>query len=244
MFNHIKNDYISWIALIGMILLVLEVTFFNEGLIFSLLASGAMIYFGRSLMPKLKGKVLFWGGLFFFLSSVFSMITFRFFLLAVLIYIVYQYAQSKKHPERIAPIFEEPIIETPIETLVDKQPLFKNKIFGQQGTPQHTYEWDDVNIQTGIGDSVIDLSLTVLPKGETVIFIRKIIGNIHVFVPHDVEVTIRHSSMVGSTRVFDFEEEKVFNQSLYIQTPGYELADRKVKIFTSSVAGNLEVKRI
>ena len=245
MFNNFKSDYISWIVLIGLVLLLLEVSFFNEGLIFSLLASGAMVYFGRSLMPRMTGKILFWAGLFFFLSSVFSMMTFRFFLLAALIYIVYQYGKSKKKPEVIVPILEEPAsAEAPKETVVQKQPLFENRMFGHQATPPHPYEWNDVNIQTGIGDTVIDLSLTVLPKGETVIFIRNLIGNIKVFVPYDLEVVVRHSSLLGSTEVLEHEEDKVLNQSLYIQTPGYEMAEQKVKIFTSSVVGNLEVKRI
>jgi lia operon protein LiaF len=242
--NNLKNDYISWIVITGLILLLLEVSFFNEGLIFSLLASGAMIYFGRSLIRKKTGKILFWAGLFFFLSSVFSMMTFRFFLLAVLIYIAYQFAQSKKKPEVIAPILEEPLIEKKQEIIIEKPPLFKNRLFGHQETPPHVYEWNDVNVQTGIGDSVIDLSLTVLPKGETVVFIRNIIGNVKVFVPYDVEVTVRHSALVGSAEVFEHEEGRVLNQSLFLQTPGYDEAEQKVKIFTSMGIGNIEVKRI
>lgn len=244
MFNNMKNDYVSWIALTGLILLLLEVSFFNEGLIFSLLASGAIIYFGRSLMPRRTGKLLFWAGLFFFLSSVFSMMTFRFFLLAVLIYIAIQFAQSKKKPEVILPILQEPVLELAKDTIIEKPPLFKNLPLGHQETPLHVYDWNDVNVQTGIGDTVIDLSLTVLPKGETVIFIRKIVGNIKVFVPYDVEVTVRHSAILGSAEVFEYEEGRVLNQSLFLQTPGYNLAEQKVKIFTSMVVGNLEVKRI
>ncbi|HAQ07881.1 MAG TPA: cell wall-active antibiotics response protein [Bacillus bacterium] len=239
-----KNDFVSWIFLTGVILLLLEISFFNEGLIFSLLASGAMIYFGRSLMPRRTGKLLFWIGVFFFLSSVFSMMTFRFFLLAVLLYIAFQFAQSKKKPEVIVPILREPSLELSKDTVIEKPPLFKNRLFGQQETPAHVYDWNDVNVQTGIGDTVIDLSMTVLPKGETVIFIRNIIGNIKVFVPYDVEVTVRHSAIIGSAEVFQHEEDRVLNQSLFLQTAGYELAEQKVKIFTSMAVGNLEVKRI
>ncbi|WP_079505393.1 cell wall-active antibiotics response protein LiaF [Mesobacillus jeotgali] len=241
---NMKNDYISWIVITGLILLLLEVSFFNEGLIFSLLASGAMIYFGRSLMPRKSGKLLFWAGLFFLLSSVFSMMTFRFFLLAVLVYLAYQYIQSKKKPEIITPVLQEPEKANGKEMLIEKPPLFKNRFFGHQETPSYVYDWDDVNIQAGIGDSVIDLSLTVLPKGETVIFIRNLIGNVKVYVPYDLEVTLRHSSVVGSAEIFEHQEARVLNQSLFIQTPGYEQASQKVKIFTSMVAGNIEVKRI
>ncbi|RSD26740.1 cell wall-active antibiotics response protein LiaF [Mesobacillus subterraneus] len=244
MLNNVKKDFVSWIVITGLLLLLLEVSFFNEGLIFSLLASGAMIYFGRSSMPKKSGKVLFWAGLFFFLSSVFSMMTFRFFLLAVLVYLAYQYAQSKKKPEVITPVLQEPEKAFSKETVIEKPPLFNNRLFGHQETPPHVYEWNDVNIQTGIGDSVIDLSMTMLPKGETVIFIRNIIGNVKIFVPYDLEVTLRHSAVIGSAEVFEHEEDRVVNQSLYVQTPGYDEADQRVKIFTSMMVGNIEVKRI
>lgn len=244
MLKNWKNDLVSWIVITGLFLLLLEVTFFNKGLIFSLLASGAMVYFGRSLMPKKSGKALFWVGLFFFLSSVFSMFTFRFFLLAVLIYLIYQYIQSKKKPEMITPVLQEPEKESSQEMLMEKTPLFKNRLFGDQETPSHVYEWDDVNIQTGIGDSVIDLSMTVLPKSETVIFIRNIIGNVKVYVPYDVEVSLRHSSIFGTAEVFGHQDIRMLNQNLFVQTPGYEEAGQKVKIFTSMIVGNIEVKHI
>lgn len=128
--------------------------------------------------------------------------------------------------------------------LVEKPSLFKNRLFGNQETPSHVYEWNDINILTGIGDTVIDLSLTVLPKGETVIFIRNIIGNVKVFVPYDVDLTLRHSAVVGSAEVFEHEEGRVLNQSLFVQTPGYDDAEQKIKIFTSMMVGNIEVKRI
>ena len=34
-----------------------------------------------------------------------------------------------------------------------------------KGRPMHAYEWNDINIQNGIGNTVIDLSQTILPKG-------------------------------------------------------------------------------
>ena len=120
----------------------------------------------------------------------------------------------------------------------------KISFWGSKKTPQGVYEWEDINIQTGIGDTVIDLSYTMLPKGETVIFIRNIIGNMQILVPYEIEVSIHHSCMAGSTHIFDHHEPKVFNQVIHLKTPGYETAEQKVKIFTSLVVGNLEVSRI
>jgi lia operon protein LiaF len=84
----------------------------------------------------------------------------------------------------------------------------------------------------------------VLPKGETIIFIRNVIGNIQIQVPYEIEVSVHHSCIVGSTDVFENHQAQVFNQVLHLKTPGYDGAEQKVKIFTSLLVGNLEVSRI
>lgn len=242
--DHMKKDYISWMAIGGVVLLLLEISFFNSGLIFSLLVTVAMVYFGRKMMPRTIGKLLFWAGLFFFFTSILGMMTFKFFLLAVLVYIVLQFARSKKNPKEYRPdIKESEKLETE-GTIIRKPPIFENLFFGQRQTSEQVYEWRDVNIQAGVGDTIIDLSYTVLPKGEAVIFIRNIVGNIKIMIPYDLEVSVHHSSLAGTTSVFDYHESKILNQTLFLQTSEYDTAERKVKIFTSMLIGDLEVKRI
>lgn len=250
MLKNMKSNYMSWTILIGIVVLLLEVSFFNSGLIFSLFISAAMIYIGRKYLPKKRGILLFWGGLFFLVASIFSMITFRFFLIAILINFVIQFVQSKRKPKYIIPVIKENENENENEDkdkqemMVRSRPLFENIFFGQQKTPSQVYEWNDVNIQSAVGDTVIDLSYTVLPKGETVIFIRNLIGNVQVLVPYELEVSISHSVIAGSTSILESPETKVFNHVLQLQTPDFEKAEQKVKIITSLVFGDLEVKRI
>lgn len=245
MLNKVKSEYISWIFLLGIIILFLEFTFFNRGLIFSLLVNIGMIYVGRKWMPKTIGKLLFWFGIVLLIISIFSMITFRFFLLAILVHLIMQYAQSKRKPAHIRPVIKEEMgIVLDKEPIHKKEPLFANQLFGQLKTPAHSYEWRDINIQTGIGDTIIDLSYTVLPKGETVMFIRNFIGNIRILVPYDIEVSVNHSVITGSTEIFEMEESKVFNQTVHVQTQGFENAEQRIKIFTSLFIGDLEVKRV
>ncbi|QED46720.1 cell wall-active antibiotics response protein LiaF [Cytobacillus dafuensis] len=242
--NRIKSEYISWILLLGIIVLFLEFSFFNRGLIFSLLVDVGMIYFGRKWKKRSLGKILFWLGIFLLIISIFSMITIKFFLLAILIHFFIQFVQAKKKPDHIKPVIMEPSIKLEKETVIKKKPLFSNHFFGQQKTPDHVYEWNDVNIQTGIGDTIIDLSYTVLPKGETVIFIRNLIGNVQVLVPYDIEISVMHSVIAGSTEVFENQESKIINQTIQVQTPLYDQAEQRIKIFTSIIVGDLEVKRV
>ncbi len=240
-----KHDYVNFAILLAVVLLFIEIVFFNSGIVFSLLVAGGLFYFGRKEKHRFLGKLLFWAGIIFFVISIMNMMTVKFFLLAVLIYLLYEFYRSKKNPERIAPELKEPEpVQAEREPLVRKKPLFENVFFGEKRTPEHVYEWNDVNIQTGIGDTVIDLSYTVLPRGETVIFIRKLIGNVHVLIPYDVEVNVNHSVITGRAVIFENREERFFNQSLIVQTEGYEKAEQKIKIITSFLLGDLEVRRV
>lgn len=244
MFKNTKSDYLSWLVIIGIVILLLEILFFNRGLIFSLFIAGVMMYLGRRKAGKKLGKILFIMGIIFFVLSIVNMMTFKFLLLAILLHFFIQFINTKKHARKIIPEIGPAEPAQSEETLISSEPLFSNILVGQQKTPLGVYEWDDVNIQTGIGDTVIDLSYTMLPKGEAVIFIRNIIGNIHILVPYEMEVSIHHSGVVGSAKVFGNDRDKIFNQVFHLKTPGYETSETKVKIVTSLVAGNLEVSRI
>ena len=245
LFNKLKSDYVSWILLIGAFFLLLDVLFFNRGLIFSLIVAAGMIYLGRKRMPKKTGKFLYWAGLFFLVINAFSMLSIRFFLVALLCVLIVQYGSRKQHPTTIHPIIKEPEeVYKEKETIVKEQPLLQNYFFGGPKTPDHVYEWDDVNIQGGMGDTVIDLSYTVLPKGETIIFIRNMIGKVTILIPYDVEVSVNHSAIYGSAKILDFYDAQALNRQVKVETAHYEQADEKVKIFTSTLIGDIEVKRV
>ncbi|WP_147533551.1 cell wall-active antibiotics response protein LiaF [Bacillus marasmi] len=244
MLGKMKNDYFSWLLLMSLILLLLEVLFFNKGLIFSLLVAAGMVYIGRNRLEKKKGKFLFWVGILFLAVSILGMITFRFLVLAVFIYLLIQFAQTKKKPNLIMPIVKEPAAQPAGEELITREPLFKNVMFGDQKTPEHTYEWDDINIQTWVGDTVIDLSYTVLPEAEIVIFIRNVIGKVQILVPYDIEVSVHHSVIVGNVDILHFHGDKMFNQNVHVQTADYDQQKQKIKIVTSLLIGDIEVRRI
>jgi lia operon protein LiaF len=159
------------------------------------------------------------------------------------IYLLIQYRQSKKTPAVITPEIKESI-SLQKEDVVYKKPLFGNNVFGQQTSAEEIYEWNDINIQSGIGDTIIDLSNTVLPKEECIIVIRNVIGNVKILLPYELDAAFQHSSWAGAVSIFEHREPKFFNQVVSYQTKGYEDAVQKVKVVTASIVGDLEVKRI
>ncbi|MCK1992066.1 cell wall-active antibiotics response protein [Peribacillus muralis] len=248
MLNKMKTDYMGWIFLIGIVLLFLEISFKGGGLLFALAFSVALIYLGRKYTKRTIGKILFFVGLISLIITVLNMFVFKFFLMAILICLLLLYYQSKKNPDWINPIitnegFEEEQIHK--EPLLNAGYLFQNKLFGHQQTGEHVYEWNSVNVQIGVGDTVIDLSRTILPKGDAVISLRNIVGNITVLIPYGIEIRVHHSVMAGRTRIFENKtESRVFNQIHSFQTEGFDEADHKVHIITSILVGDLEVKRV
>ncbi|MGD6874466.1 cell wall-active antibiotics response protein LiaF [Sutcliffiella horikoshii] len=241
MLNKMKSDYLSFIIVVASLIFLLEILFFNTGLIFSFLFSGFLIYVGWKKWHWLIGKALFVIGLLSITFTIFNMMTFNFLLLATVLYFLYKFLQAKKQPvviqPNILPEREEQIVR-------NEQKWFTNKLFGRQKTPEQSYTWDDVNIQCGISDTEIDLSYTVLPKGEAIIYIRNVIGNIQILVPYELELSIVHSGMVGSIHILDKEEKSILNQTIHYQTENYKEATHKVKIVTSIFVGSIEVKRV
>ncbi|KIL48280.1 cell wall-active antibiotics response protein LiaF [Jeotgalibacillus soli] len=245
MFKQWKTDAVSFWVLIGLVLLLIEVSFFDGGKLFSLFFSVLFIYFGRAKFHRLYGKILFGLGIISLAVGVITMFTIRFLLIALAIYWIREYLQSRKYPKVIALAIEEQRDELRTEELkFERQKLLINKWVGNQQTPSSSYEWQDIHIQNGIGDTTIDLSNTVLPKGESVISIRSSIGKITLLVPYELDIALRHSAVIGNASLFHHMPTRLWNESVQYETEQYREAAQKVKVVTSVWIGDIEVKRV
>ncbi|MGF2615011.1 cell wall-active antibiotics response protein [Rossellomorea vietnamensis] len=243
MLDKFRTDRFSWILLIGIIMLLFEMSFYDGGVVFFLIITFGCIYAGRKRLPSSSGKALFWFGIIGLSLTILNTMAFRFFLLALLVMVILKFAESKKKPDRVEPEIKQTFNDGEAPVYIKKSTM-QNVWFGRQQTPGHVYEWNDINIQGGIGDTVIDLGNTVLPKGTSVISVRHILGNIVIMVPYDIEVSVHHNGLAGAVSIFDSVEPKSFNQSIYYQSSDYDTAPQKVKIITALAVGDLEVKRI
>ncbi|MCD7033643.1 cell wall-active antibiotics response protein LiaF [Metabacillus sp. GX 13764] len=237
-----RTDTINMLLIIGAALLVFEFLFDNHGKIIFLGVTALCIYAGRKKLHSGVGKLLFWFGIIFFFITLLQTLAIKFLLFAFLIYFLYLYSKSKKHPVVLKP--ELIPSSGNKEDVIQKKPFLFNRFFGSSRTPDKAYEWDDINIQTGFGDTVIDLSNSVFPKGEAVILVHKAIGNTQILIPYGMEVNVSYSALYGSLYLFEHCDHKAFNQNLSYQTPQYEETVEKIKIVVSVFAGDLEVKRI
>lgn len=243
MFRRLKTDTLNWIMITGVILFIVEIAFFHGGMIFSALFFGLFIYFGWKNYYRTYGKFCFWIGVIGLGFSVFNMLAVRFLIIAGIILFIMDYSRSKKDPERIFPDITCKEQQSH-EEVVRIEPIFDRCLFGDQKTMDDAYQWHDINIHGIYGDRVIDLSNTVLPNDTAIISIRHLAGNIEIYVPYEVEVTIHHSSLFGRAHIFGHHNWNLINQTLSYQTVNYGTSYPRVKIITSLLSGDIEVKRI
>lgn len=234
-----EHTSLSWIFIVAVIGILFEISFRSDSL-FTLAVAAILIYYGKKKGKSTLGMICFIIGISIASIIVISTFFFKFILLCLLIFYLFNYRKKKKLSKTIKVETIEPSAD---RKMYRKQPLITNKLLGSQKVINHVYEWDDINIQTGIGDTVIDLSMTMLPLGESVIIIRGIVGNIQLLIPYDVGYSINHSSLTGSLKLFG-KEEKILNQNVICYSDNYYDASRKVKIITSISIGDIEVKHI
>ncbi|WP_099223185.1 cell wall-active antibiotics response protein LiaF [Listeria costaricensis] len=205
-----------------------------------LFAVGIFLLFSsrKAGVPKKSAKNRLFVAVVFLLLSVLLTTTFKLGLVVAGIFAIIHYVNRKRAPQLLMVETKEPGTKT------DKANHFiRNQWFGNQRVLDVVYEWDDINVQTGIGDTIIDLGNTVLPTGESVIMIRSVSGKIRLLVPFDLGICLEHSAIFGNLQ-YDKISTSVQNNTVKVYSDNYETSARKVKIMTSVVFGDLEVIRL
>lgn len=131
------------------------------------------------------------------------------------------------------------IVETAEKTQKSGRRLKRGWI-GHQKIGDKIFEWDDINFTIFMGDTIIDLGNTFLPKTESYIVIRKGFGKTRILVPQGIGVMIEHSAMKGNV-LFEGNDYALLNESIKLYSRNFDKDNRKLKILTSSLVGDLEV---
>ncbi|MFS0750470.1 cell wall-active antibiotics response protein LiaF [Oceanobacillus sp. 1P07AA] len=242
MFKQLSTKYFNWILIIGAILFVFEIIFFHGGSLFSALIAGFFVYFSWKRLHSLWWKIVFAISLISFTFSFFNLLAIRFFIVAAIVFFILNYIKSTQEPSKETPEFPGKDYER--ETMTHVEPLFDERFFDDYRTEETAYQWKDVNMHGIFGDRIIDLSNTVLPNDTAVISIRHLIGNIEIYVPYEVEVSIHHSSVFGRASILGEYHQRLMNKSIHYETESYSETYPRVKIITSIFSGDIEVKRV
>nr|WP_318539549.1 cell wall-active antibiotics response protein LiaF [Terribacillus saccharophilus] len=236
------NDMIRWSLITATVVFVAELLLSGTGVLIGIGFGILFIYLGKWQLSGRKGTILFWVGIFIVAMSLLQSFAFYLVLTAGIIYYFTKIHDSTTDkPQTYQPSFDQDASE---EQVFEQKSLFQNSWFGAQSAGSNVYEWQDTNIQSFIGDTIIDLNYTVLPKEEAVLMVRKVLGNVRIIVPYDIEVDVHHSVVYGSVTIFDHREQNCWNKVIHMRTKDYQQSSQRIKIVTSVVAGKLEVVRV
>ncbi|WP_081829238.1 cell wall-active antibiotics response protein LiaF [Geomicrobium sp. JCM 19037] len=237
MMSSSNNPLLAYI-LFGLIILILLELIFRFQPIFFLIGAILLVYFGLSSKRIRHGKWLVLLGLIIAALSVFSSYVFRIAIFLIAIYLLYAFWKSRAGNKNV---------QVTLDTEGDiadarRQPYFQTMLVGSQQINEENFHSEDINILLGLGETTIHFENTVLPSGDTVVIVRGFIGKVTVYLPYDVGVMVHHSSFFGETRLLEHFETG-FNQSVTKHSKQYESNTRRVRIYTSLVAGDVEVRQ-
>ncbi|WP_017728663.1 cell wall-active antibiotics response protein LiaF [Halalkalibacterium ligniniphilum] len=122
-------------------------------------------------------------------------------------------------------------------------PSMRRSLIGEIHYVHDQFELQDTTIWNGIGDVKMDFSKAIIPEGETVVIIQEVIGNIHLFVPEDLAVSIQASTWIGEISLFQ-RKQSGFNQTISIATKEYKQSPRRLKLVISTGIGEVKVRAV
>jgi lia operon protein LiaF len=127
--------------------------------------------------------------------------------------------------------------------LSGESPRLSSVFVGDWRYIDHPYEWKDVNLSCGIGDLKMDLSKAIIPEGESAVVISGLVGDVDLYIPHDLDVSVAVTVIAGDINVLGQRQSGV-RRRLTLTTDGYEQARRRVKISISFFIGDIDVRML
>ena len=106
-----------------------------------------------------------------------------------------------------------------------------------------TCRFDDINLFRLMGKDTIHLEHVILSNHDNVIILRKIVGTTRIIVPVDVEVSLSVNSLYGDLTFLDQPKRALRNEQFHQETRDYLKSPKSVKIFLTTMVGDVEVVR-
>jgi lia operon protein LiaF len=101
----------------------------------------------------------------------------------------------------------------------------------------------DEELWVGIGEVELDMINAEIPPGETHLHVWGFVGDVELFVPQDVGVSLSASAFVVDARVFGRKRDGIL-VPVNVKSDNYETAERKVRLETTHFVGEVKVKQV
>lgn len=222
----LSTDQLTFIVISTILVVLIELTIFNNGSVFLLIFGALFIYFG---LKKMK-RILFWIGILFIIFALLSLLSLRMLVIGLLGYLLYKQLTKS-----------EVVIEVhkkPLEAEVQQTTLI-----GSPPPPFEAYKWQDVQIQRFIGDITIDATQTILPTGKSLISIQQAIGKVRILVPYEIPIRLNYTTIYGEVTCLQAAPKRLFNEQLQFEDGDFT-GKRELVIFVATWIGDVEVQRV
>ncbi len=94
-----------------------------------------------------------------------------------------------------------------------------------------------------MGKDTIHLERVILTNHDNVIILRKMVGTTKIIVPVDVEVSLSVNCLYGDLNFFNQPKRALRNEHYHPETRDYLKSNKSVKIFLTTMIGDVEVVR-
>jgi lia operon protein LiaF len=131
----------------------------------------------------------------------------------------------------------------PPADLIVKKSGSPNAMAGTLHLMNLRYDLVDLNRSAMVNDIKLDLSKAIIPEGESAIVISGLIGDVDIYVPDDLDVSVAATVSAGYLDILGHHQGGV-NRQIMLETKGYEQARRKVKISISLLVGDVGVRQL
>ncbi|GED59737.1 cell wall-active antibiotics response protein LiaF [Brevibacillus formosus] len=119
----------------------------------------------------------------------------------------------------------------------------RSSLIGDYHLTSGRFELNHLHVWHGIGDVVIDLSRAVLMRDEAVLVVEGWVGDVTIYVPVDLPVSVTAGLSIGDLEVLSHRQGGI-NRSVKIRSDQYDEALQKVNLHISLLVGDIKVKYI
>ncbi len=221
----ITSDQLAIITISIALIVLIELTLFNNGTVFLLIFGVLLLFFSF----KKKKKIFLWAGLALLFFAIINLWTLRLLIIGLLFFLLYKYMTKK-----------EEIVELKKQILqATSEP---NQLIGSTIGEVDAYKWRDIQIQRFIGDITIDATQTILPHGKSIIIVQQSFGKIRIVVPYEVTIQLHFSTLYGEATCLQYAPKQCIKEQLHFED-GTEDAKRILVLYVSTWIGDVEVQR-
>lgn len=119
----------------------------------------------------------------------------------------------------------------------------RSSLIGDFHLTSGRFELNQLHVWHGVGDVVIDLSRAMLMKEEALLVVEGWVGDVTIYVPVDLPVSVSAEVSIGDLEVFGHRQGGI-SRSVMIRSDHYEQAGQKVNVHISLLVGDIKVKYI